>query len=80
MSIDQLPFQFQPYNELRKELENKIEKKLESHFFYWVIGILLTIVLPVFLQSFNLIYKTNDQIQILNEKLTRIEAKLESKK
>jgi hypothetical protein len=78
MTVDQLPSQFQPYNELRKELEGKIEKKLEGHIFYWVAGILFTILLTVFLQSFNLIFKMNDHIQMLNEKLTRIEVKLES--
>lgn len=64
------------------KLDTKIENKVSNHVFYWVAGILITIVLAIFSITFLQINRFSDKIEITNkrvddanERLTIIETK-----
>lgn len=74
-------------NEVRVELDGKIEKKVSYHVFYWAIGIFVIITGGMFTyinkvndNAFVYINKMNDKININDGALIRIETKLENKK
>lgn len=54
---------------LRKELDNKIEQKVSNHVFYWAIGIFLVVIGG----AFTYISKVNHKVYSVNDRLIRIE-------
>ena len=74
-------------NEVRVELDGKIEKKVSYHVFYWAIGIFVLTTSGMFAyinkvhdDTFTYINKMSDKININDGELIRIETKLENKK
>lgn len=81
-----LPEQFTLDREdkIRKDLEGritaldqKIELKVSNHVLYWVTPIVMISVAGVFGFAFNLISKSGDKIDLINDRLARIETKVD---
>lgn len=71
-------------DKLRIDLQGKIDKvdlkvdqKVSNHVFYWVTPISILILAGIFGYAFNQLSKSNDKIDLINDRLTRIETKVE---
>lgn len=63
--------QFNPTDNIRKELDAKIEQKVPNHVFYWAYGI-LAMVLAGFI---GYIIKVSDEQTAMSLRLAHVEAK-----
>jgi hypothetical protein len=68
-----LPQQFTPdqANNLRLELDSKIERRVTYHVFYWAIGLAVLLISG----AFAYINKVNDKLEGINSRLVIIETK-----
>ena len=73
------PFTYDRANDLRKELDTKIDKKLDAHVFYWIMGVLITVILIVFSSAFYLILRCSENYAQLKEQIIRFESKADMK-
>jgi hypothetical protein len=78
------PEQFNPHptDVIRKELDAKIDRldvkidnKVSNHVFYWVLGILISILVAGLTGVFAYINKISDKQNSMNERLIHVEAK-----
>lgn len=72
------PEQFNPADNIRKELDAKIENKVSNHVFYWAFGILFAVLLAILGSIFNYISKIDDKKNLMNERLVRVETQMKS--
>jgi len=71
---------FDRTNDLRKELDGKIDKKIDKQTFFWILGILISILVLVFSANFHYTSKVDDASKQINERLIRLESILEKTK
>ena len=87
------PEQFNPADNIRKELDAKIEQKVSNHVFYWAFGILGTVLAGLIgyivkisdgQNSMNLrlahVEAKTDRVDLNNDRLVRLETQIESTK
>ena len=85
------PEQFNPADNIRKELDAKIELKVSNHVFYWAFGILVMALAGLIgylvkisdgQNSMNLrlahVEAKTDRADLINDRLVRIETQVES--
>ena len=60
---------------IRRELDTKIESKVSNHVFYWVFGVLLTLLITVLGFIVNSIKTIDDKQHKTVERLVRVEMK-----
>lgn len=63
-------------NEKERCLDEKIEERIKSTSFYWIIGVLMSIVISVFSYTFILIGTLNSKVESYQQSASRIEAQL----
>lgn len=59
-----------------KCLNDKIEERLKSAMFFWVVGILMTIVAGIFGYTFSIIGSLNTKVEAYQASASKIEAQL----
>lgn len=85
------PEQFNPADNIRKELDVKIEQKVSNHVFYWAFGILVLIIAGLISYLVKISGSQNaisvrlahveaktDRSDSINDRLVRIETRVES--
>jgi len=56
------------------QLDQKIEKKVSNHVFYWVTPISITLLVSVFGYAFYKIDKLDDKLNVTNDRLAQVQA------
>ena len=75
MASKKLPIQIESDN-----FVGMIEKKVDKETFHWVSGIIITIIIAIIGGAFLFVFKYSDTITNLNEKIARVETKLDDMK
>jgi hypothetical protein len=75
MANKKLPIQIESDNFL-----GMIEKKVDKETFHWAVGIIVGIIITIISGAFVFIFKYYDTITDINEKIARIETKLDDMK
>ena len=67
-------------DDVRKELDGKIENRVTEKMFFWVIGVLVVIATGIFSFTFIQIGKIDDRTEGISKRTTIIETQIEERR